>query len=80
MERMTEPLKTGVITMLTKTAFGLALVVASVSGSLAATKPHASAQAAPAAQSVYNPYSTYLSTDPDANVRLNLQRDWDHGR
>jgi hypothetical protein len=66
--------------MLTKTAFGLALVLATVTGSLAATKPHAPAAAAATVQNVYSPSGTNLGTDPDANVRLNLQRDWSHGR
>jgi hypothetical protein len=63
--------------MLTKTAFGLALVLATVTSSLAATKPH---PATPTHQNVYNPYGAYISTDPDPNVRLNLKRDWTHGR
>jgi hypothetical protein len=66
--------------MLTKTVFGLALVLAA-SGSLAATKPHASAvPAAATVNNVYNPSGAYVGTDPDASVRFNLQRDWSHGR
>jgi hypothetical protein len=75
-----EPLKEEFHTMLTKTAFGLALVLATVTGSLAATKPHASAQAPASVQNIYSPSGTNLGTDPDPNVRLNLQRDWSHGR
>jgi hypothetical protein len=66
--------------MLTKTAFGLALVLATVTGSLAATKPHASAQAAASVQSVYSPSGTNLGTDPNPAIRFDLQRDWSHGR
>jgi hypothetical protein len=77
-----EPTRSGeeLITMLSKTAFGLAFILATASGSLAATKPHASAQATAAAHSVYSPTGTNLGWDPDPNVRLNLQRDWSHGR
>ncbi len=68
--------------MLTRTAIGLALVVATVSGSLAATRTHTTAApAAPAqAQNVYNPYGSPVRTDPDPNVRVNLMREWDQGR
>jgi hypothetical protein len=65
--------------MLTKTAFGLTLILATASGSLAATKPHATAPAG-TAHNVYSPSGTNLGTDPDSNVRLNLIRDWSHGR
>jgi hypothetical protein len=67
--------------MLTKTAFGLALVLATVTGSLAATKPHASAQAAAPVRNVYSPSgANNYGTDPDPTVRFDLQRDWSHGR
>jgi hypothetical protein len=67
--------------MLTRTAIGLALVVAAASGALAATKPHSAAPVAPAlAQNVYNPYGSPVRTDPDPNVRFNLMREWDQGR
>jgi hypothetical protein len=62
--------------MLTKTALGVALVLATVTGSLAATKPHAYATQ----QNIYNPYGAYLARDPDPSVRYNLRRDWTHGR
>jgi hypothetical protein len=75
-----EPLKEEFHTVLTKTAFGLAIVLATVTGSLAATKPHASAAAAATVTNVYSPSGTNLGTDPNPNVRLNLQRDWSHGR
>jgi hypothetical protein len=70
------PEKQELKTMLTRTAFGLALVLVTVTGSLAATKPHAVATQ----QNVYNPYGARLATDPDPSVRFNLQRDWTHGR
>jgi hypothetical protein len=64
--------------MLTRTAIGLALILATASGSLAATRPHSAAPVGHV-QNVYNPSGATV-TDPDPNVRLNLQRDWDHGR
>jgi hypothetical protein len=70
--------KTGVSYMLTRTAFGLALVLATASGSFAATKPHATPVSTE--QNINNPSGAYLATDPDPNVRLNLRRDWSHGR
>jgi hypothetical protein len=67
--------------MLTRSAIGLALIVATASGALAATKPHSGAPVAPAqAQNVYNPYGSPIRTDPDPNVRFNLMREWDQGR
>jgi hypothetical protein len=66
-------------TAITRTAIGLALIVATASGSLAATRPHAAAPVAPV-QNVYNQSGVPNGWDPDPNVRLNLQRDWDHGR
>jgi hypothetical protein len=65
--------------MLTKAAFGLAVILATVSHSLAATKPRASAQVA-RVHNVYNPYGTDIGTDPDPSIRFNLIRDWSHGR
>jgi hypothetical protein len=64
--------------MLTRTAIGLALILGTASASMAATKHHAIS--ARHHVNVYSPYSNYFRTDPDWNVRLNLQRDWDHGR
>jgi hypothetical protein len=65
--------------MLTKTAFGLALILATASVSMAATKrPHAIAPVN-TQQNLNNPAGAYVATDPDANVRLNLRRDWSHG-
>jgi hypothetical protein len=65
--------------MLTKTAFGLALILATASGSLAATKPHATAPAS-TVHNVYSPSGANLGTDPDPSIRFNLIRDWSHGR
>ena len=62
--------------MFTKTTFALAFALATASGALAATKqpsfqpPH----------DVYDWRGTYAGSDPDANVRFELRRDWDRGR
>jgi hypothetical protein len=67
-------------TMLTKTAFGLALILSTASVSLAATKPQTTTPAnTTTIQNVNNPSGAYVATDPDANVRLNLRRDWNRG-
>jgi hypothetical protein len=67
--------------MLTKTAFGLALILATASVSAAATRhPQATAPVGSTEQTINNPAGAYVATDPDANVRLNLRRDWSHGR
>jgi hypothetical protein len=57
--------------MFTKTTFALALVLATASGALAATK-----------QQSFQPRNeagTYVGADPDANVRFELRRDSSHG-
>ena len=61
--------------MFTKTIFALALVLATASGALAATK-----QSFQPINGVYNPHGAYVGSDPDANVRFELRRDWDHGK
>jgi hypothetical protein len=66
-------------TMFTKAALGFAVILATASGALAATKSH---NVAPGhdAYSVYNPSGAYVGTDPDLNIRFELNRDWAHGR
>jgi hypothetical protein len=59
--------------MLTKTAFGLAIVLATVSGSLAATHNHAVGSS----QGVYSSSGAYVGTDPDRGIRFELNRDAD---
>jgi hypothetical protein len=63
--------------MFTKAVFGLAVVLATASGAFAATK----SSIAPShdVHSVYNPNGGYVGTDPDLNVRFELNRDWAHG-
>jgi len=58
--------------MFTKTTFALAFVVATASGALAATKQ----QSADPRNDVYDARGNYIGSDPDANVRFELRRDW----
>jgi len=62
--------------VLTKTTFALAFALATASGALAATKTHSVAPS----QDGYNPAGAYVGTDPDLNIRFELNRDWDRGR
>jgi hypothetical protein len=58
--------------MLTKIAFGLAITLATVSGSFAAT--HSSTVGG---QTGYSATGAYVGTDPDRGVRFDLNRDAD---
>jgi len=58
--------------MFTKSAFALALILATASGALAATKPQS---ADPTRNDVYGVRGTYVGSDPDASVRFELRRD-----
>ena len=62
--------------MFTKTAFGLAIILATASGGLAATKNHGTAST----HNGYNAAGAYVGTDPDLNVRFELNRDWGRGQ
>ncbi len=57
--------------MLTRVAFGLAIVLASVSGSLAAQRAHAAVDT----QTVYNPYGAYVA-GPRPNEGLCWAAHW----
>jgi hypothetical protein len=61
--------------MFTKTTFALALVLATATGALAATK-----QSPAPRNDVYDARGNSIGADPDANVRFELRRDWDHGK
>jgi hypothetical protein len=63
--------------MFTKTAFGLAIILATASGALAAT--HNIDPSHAEYTNVYNPLGAYVGTDPDLNVRLGVKRDWGAG-
>ena len=66
--------------MFTKTAFGLAIILATASGALAATKTHDITLSHSVYTSAYSPSGAYVGTDPDRNVRFELNRDWTRGR
>jgi len=66
--------------MFSKTAFGLAIILATASGALAATKTHNTAPTHSVYTNVYNPSGAYIGTDPDLNVRFELNRDWGRGQ
>lgn len=63
--------------MLMKTAFGLALVLATASGTLASSKHDVLPN-----PGVHHPQGNGASagTDPGRRIRFELNRDWDHGR
>jgi hypothetical protein len=65
--------------MFTKTAFGLAIILATASGVLAATKTDNIDPSHATYTNVYNPFGADVGTDPDLNVRLGLKRDWGAG-
>ncbi len=64
--------------MFTKTTFGLAIILATASGALAATKTHSIAPSQTAYANVHN--GAYVGTDPDLNVRFELNRDSGRGQ
>ena len=66
--------------MLSKTAFGLAIILATASGALAATKTHNVAPSHNGYTTGYSNTGTYVGTDPDLNVRFELNRDTGRGQ
>jgi len=62
--------------MFAKTTFALAFVLATASGALAATKQ----QSFQPRNDAYDARGNYVGSDPDANVRFELRRDWDRGK
>jgi hypothetical protein len=65
--------------MFTKTAFALAFALATASGALAASKTRSIAPSQDG-YTVYNPAGAYVGTDPDLNIRFELNRDWGRER
>ena len=65
--------------MFTKATLGLAVILATASGALAATRTHSTAPGHDV-YTVYTPSGAYVGTDPDLNVRFELNRDWVRGR
>ena len=66
--------------MFAKATLGLAVILATVSGAFAAAKTHIIAVKDAAHAAYNNPAGAYLGTDPDLNVRFELNRDWTRGR
>jgi hypothetical protein len=66
--------------MFSKTAFGLAIILTTASGSLAATKSHNIAPSHNGYTAGYSNTGTYVGTDPDLNVRFELNRDTGRGQ
>jgi hypothetical protein len=65
--------------MFTKTTFVLVFALATAaSGALAATKQQSIAPSQNG-YTVYNPAGANVGTDPDLNVRFELNRDWGRG-
>jgi hypothetical protein len=63
--------------MFTKTTFALVFALTTASGALAATKQQSIAPSD--GYTVYNPAGAYVGTDPDLNIRFELNRDRDRG-
>ncbi len=57
--------------MFTKTTIALAIILATATGALAATKKHSINPSF----DVYDSRGVYVGSDPDPRVRLELQRD-----
>jgi hypothetical protein len=64
--------------MFTKTTFVLAFALTTASGALAATKQQSIASSQNG-YTVYNPAGAYVGTDPNLNIRFELNRDRDRG-
>jgi hypothetical protein len=61
--------------MFSKTAFALAISVATVSGAMAAAEHQSYAPH----RDVYDARGTFVGSDPDANIRFELRRDEGRG-
>jgi hypothetical protein len=66
--------------MFSKTASGLAIILATASGALAATKTHNIAPSHNGYTTGYSNTGAYVGTDPDLNVRFELNRDSGRGQ
>jgi hypothetical protein len=62
----------------TKATLGLAVILATASAALAATKTY-DIPPSHDVYTVYNPAGAYVGADPDVNVRFELNRDWGRG-
>jgi hypothetical protein len=66
-------------TMFTKTTVALAVILATASGALAATKTSTIDPGQNVYTTVYNPAGAYVGTDPNLTTRFELNRDWGQG-
>jgi hypothetical protein len=64
--------------MFAKAAFGLALVLATASGA-AAMKADSTSLSQSGYTNVYNPLGASVGSNPDLNIRFELNRDWGRG-
>ena len=62
--------------MFAKTAFGLAIILATASGALATTTNRNADPSHVVYGNVYNPAGAPVSTDPEFNLHSELNRDW----
>jgi hypothetical protein len=63
--------------MFAKATLGLAVILATASGALAATQNVAPGH--DVYYTVYNPAGAHVGSDPDINIRVELNRDWGRG-
>lgn len=66
--------------MFTKATLGLAVILATASSGALATTKMRGVTPSRDAYSVYNPNGAYVGTDPDLNIRFELNRDWANSR
>jgi hypothetical protein len=62
--------------MFIKTTVALAIIFGTASAALAATKQHSITPR----HDVYDTRGAYVGSDPDANLRFQLRRDWERGQ
>jgi len=65
--------------MFTKATAVLAVILATASGALAATKTHNIDPSQSVYTNVYNPAGAHVGTDRALDVRFELTRDWESG-
>jgi hypothetical protein len=66
--------------MFTKATLGLAVILVTASGALAAKKSHSVAPTSATYSAGAYRNGTYVGTDPDLNIRFELNRDYAHAK
>lgn len=66
--------------MFTKATLGLAVILLTASGALAAKKSHSVAPSNTTYSVSVNHNGAYVGTDPDLNIRFELNRDYAHAK